>query len=306
MRQRLLWLPIILIGTPSLLGFLSRYAWAFELMSHFRPHYAASLGLTAALTLRHRRDVGLSAALLAILNTLPIAPLYLGDAPSTNHHGPRVTLVFANVLSINTNHDALLSYLDDASPDLIAVAEVSQRWRDVLSRHLTDHPHRVVVPRNDNFGLALYSRLPILDQHTLTLGPREFPALVVTLDLDGTPITLAVAHPIPPVTPTLLAERDAYLKHVAKNLATFDTPRILTGDLNLTSWSALFDDVLHTANLLDARAGFGIQATWPSGLGRFGLPLDHALVSDHWQVLSHDVGPSFGSDHRPIRVVLGL
>jgi endonuclease/exonuclease/phosphatase (EEP) superfamily protein YafD len=52
--------------------------------------------------------------------------------------------------------------------------------------------------------------------------------------------------------------------------------------------------------LRDTRAGFGIQASWPTQIPPLGIPLDHCLVSPELVVLDRRLGPAVGSDHRPV------
>jgi endonuclease/exonuclease/phosphatase family metal-dependent hydrolase len=77
---------------------------------------------------------------------------------------------------------------------------------------------------------------------------------------------------------------------------------MLIGDLNMTSDSPVFQNFLRETGLRDTRAGFGIQATWPTNVPVLWIAIDHCLVSD--KVLVHDrrVGPGVGSDHLPLTV----
>ena len=78
------------------------------------------------------------------------------------------------------------------------------------------------------------------------------------------------------------------------------------GDLNTTSWSPFFSDLIEESGLRDSRKGFGIQTTWPDGLFLLRIPIDHCLVSKDISVLDRRVGPSIGSDHFPVTVDLVL
>jgi len=78
------------------------------------------------------------------------------------------------------------------------------------------------------------------------------------------------------------------------------SPRLITGDFNLTPWSPWFDKICQTSQTSDAATGFGVATTWqvfPTLIG--GLKIDHTLVSDDIGVVDFRVGPDIGSDHRP-------
>ena len=81
---------------------------------------------------------------------------------------------------------------------------------------------------------------------------------------------------------------------------------IVLGDLNLTPWSPLFSDLEASTELTRARHGYGLAPTWYAKVGTFtmGLVLDHCLISDELECVSHRVGADIGSDHRA--VIVGL
>lgn len=81
---------------------------------------------------------------------------------------------------------------------------------------------------------------------------------------------------------------------------------IVLGDLNLTPWSPLFSDLEASTELTRAGRGYGLTPTWYAKVGTFamGLVLDHCLISDELQCVSHRVGADTGSDHRA--VIVGL
>ena len=101
----------------------------------------------------------------------------------------------------------------------------------------------------------------------------------------------------------------AFMDHAMSWLAGLldeGRPMIVAGDLNLTPWSPFFREFVDRSGLRDSRRGFGVQATWPSRLGMAGIPMDHVLVSQDGSVIDRRVGPSFGSDHRPVIVDLAI
>ncbi|MFA7237966.1 MAG: hypothetical protein WC058_13970, partial [Phycisphaeraceae bacterium] len=58
--------------------------------------------------------------------------------------------------------------------------------------------------------------------------------------------------------------------------------------------------------LLNARQGFGIQASWPDNLRPLRIPIDHCLLRGLMDVLDCRVLRSVGSDHLPLRVDLRI
>ncbi len=79
-------------------------------------------------------------------------------------------------------------------------------------------------------------------------------------------------------------------------------PRLVVGDFNLPTESAIYRE--HWSDLTEAfaAAGFGLGATKRTGLIR--LRIDHVLADEAWVVRSARVLPDYGSDHRPVLVEL--
>jgi endonuclease/exonuclease/phosphatase family metal-dependent hydrolase len=81
---------------------------------------------------------------------------------------------------------------------------------------------------------------------------------------------------------------------------------VLLGDLNLTPYSPPFDRLLGDSGLRDVMQGQGWQPTWRAGFWPLALRIDHVLVSSDLCVEDATVGPTVGSDHRPVLARLRL
>jgi endonuclease/exonuclease/phosphatase (EEP) superfamily protein YafD len=76
----------------------------------------------------------------------------------------------------------------------------------------------------------------------------------------------------------------------------------------MTPWSPWFVRLVREAGLRDSGAGRGVRPTWapapvPTWLG---LPVDHMLGTPGFRVLTRELGPRMGSDHRPMVTELVL
>lgn len=291
---------LALLATVTALGFLGALFWAFDLLSHFRLHWAlaALVGGALAAAFRLRRWVGV-AALCLVANLFALRPVVLADLPAGDT--PAVSVLLANVLRRNDDFAAVARWVQAHSPDLVALVEPDARWLAALSPVMEGHAHRVLVPRGDNFGLALYSRYPL--RHARRTETAGFPAIEAIVELPGGPLPVLVVHPPPPGSAALSAARDAAIDVIAAWAVERDTALVL-GDLNATPWSAAFGP-LRAAGLRSVGAGRGLGGTWPAALGRLGLPIDHILAKGPFTVVDFTVDPPIGSDHRPVRAVLG-
>jgi len=215
-------------------------------------------------------------------------------------------VLLSNVNTANQNHRAVLDLIRDESPDLVALLEVNQSWAAALAELEPDYPHWVKEPRDDNFGIALASRVPIRHQRLLFLGEAGVPSIEVDAQLGESWVKVIATHPLPPTSPENAWYRDGQLAALAGYASQSEHPVVLIGDLNTSPWSHAFRNLIKTSGLLDSALTTGLTLTWPVQLAPLRIPIDHCLVSPEIQVLRRVRGPKVGSDHFPIIIDLTL
>jgi endonuclease/exonuclease/phosphatase (EEP) superfamily protein YafD len=188
---------------------------------------------------------------------------------------------------------------------VIVLEEVDAAWVSALRPALESYPYRHEALRDDNFGVAVYSRLPLRAARTLMLGDAVVPTVEALITAAGRPLTVIGTHPLPPVSIQWMNLRNQQLQLLARHLAARDEPALLLGDLNITAWARAFSDFLAVSGLRETRSGFGLHPTWPSPMpGWLRIPIDHVLASEELVTRRSYVGPDVGSDHRPVVVDL--
>lgn len=292
----------------TLAAFVGDRHWLLELTTHFRPHYTGALLACAAIygIARRFRFASFLAA-FAILNAAALAPRFIPRAAASadaHAHAPALKLLLANVLTDNRDHAALLALVAHEQPDVVALLEVNATWIAAMAPLADTHPYQHTVPRSDNFGIALFSRLPLTDPKTIYFGPAEVPSIRATLTIGSSEVTLLATHPLPPGDANNLLLRDLHLAAIAEWSSASPAPVIVLGDLNCTPWSPAFRALLRDGNLLDT--GRGLNPTWPVTPWWLRIPLDHCIVSPTLAVSDHRIGPDIGSDHFPVVVTLAL
>ncbi len=306
--RNLLWAAADVIALTLILstlaGFLGRLWWVFDLFSHFRVQYLAGLLiLLPAYVIGRRRGQAL-VAVAAASNLLLIAPLYL-PAVQPAIDGKTYQLWYANIHTESTNHAPARHRIEQVAPDIVALVEPNQKWLDDL--HLNDlYPYGVEIPREDNFGVALYARWPIHDYTTMDFTGLGLPTLIAQLESPNGPLTLIVTHTVPPKGELATLARDIHMERMAAYVGQLDDPVILVGDLNATSWTPRFRGWLHTMGLRDSRRGFGVQSSWPTFAWFLRVPIDHILVSPEIRVRQRFIGDDIDSDHLPVILKFSL
>lgn len=304
-------MPYILLTTSLLLtlaGFFSAYHWWFDLASHFRLQYLGLQLLCIVLcVLQKCKKLLVATMLVAALNFYSIVPVYvpLGGI-SSEYYEKTIKMVLINVNSQNTNSAAVIEYIKANDPDIVALEEINKRWVGELAAALKEFPHFKEVPREDNFGIGLYSKIPMDDMQIAMFSGANVPSVVSRFKWKEKPVTLVFMHPVPPATQEYYDWRNEQFQNIAFVREQFGENFILLGDLNTTSWSAHFQNLVRAMDLKDTREGFGLQITWPAMMPILGIAIDHCLVSREISVVNRKVGPNVGSDHYPVFVELGF
>jgi endonuclease/exonuclease/phosphatase (EEP) superfamily protein YafD len=295
---------LLVTGGLSIGGFFAGAAWPFELMCHFRQQYfVILLGCTILQAIVRGYRWMLLGAVLAGMNGWTLWP-YLSIPETQTAVLPKLEIVSTNVFSGNQTPQKVLEYIEQIDPDLVVAVEVTPEWEERLSVLDEEFPHQVVQSRAGNFGIALYSRLPLVSFRFAPLSEGNS-AIVVQTEVDGTPVTLIAAHPYPPGGSRNTRFRNVQLAELARLAAAVEGPCLLTGDLNVTPFSPAFQQLLTAGELSDPRLGTGLKPTWPAGRRILQIPIDHCLVG---RVASAriNVGPDVGSDHYPIAATIWL
>ena len=160
--------------------------------------------------------------------------------------------------------------------------------------------YKKVEIREDNFGIGVYSNVKIDDSKVEYFGEAKVPSIVVYMEKESRRFTFIATHPLPPTGERYFDLRNSQFKFISSHRNEFGKSLIVAGDLNTTSWSYGFKQLIKDMDLYDSRKGFGIQATWQTNISIIKVPIDHCLVSKDIRVLKREVGNDVGSDHRPI------
>lgn len=293
-------------AAATLASFAARLHWALDLTTHWPVQLALGSLLPTGLLLAVKRwKLAILPALVVIINASIVLPVYM-PAKASPANGPSLRLLSVNVHTANTQTDLLIDLVKREQPDVVVLMEINRRWERDLQPLLADYPHHLIAPREDNFGIALLSRHPLLEKKAEHLGESDVPTIFAQLEVDSQRVRVIATHPLPPVSGEFARLRDAQLRELGQRVVQMNEPVILAGDLNVTLWSPVFRDLLRTSSLRDSRQGFGVHATWPTGGGLLCIPIDHVLASQTIHVKNMHIGSDIGSDHLPILAELIL
>jgi endonuclease/exonuclease/phosphatase (EEP) superfamily protein YafD len=315
--KRLQYLGYVAVA-GSAANLLGRFHWLAELTCHFRWQLLAALLVAAGLAIIARSWKQAALFLVtACYQAIVVASLFFPPTPppgytndvvgaesvsATGDSISRTTIrvLVANVLTSNQEFRALIELVQRTDPDVIVAIEVNQHWIDEMAELSAEYPFQLADPYQGNFGIALFSRLPLEDPQIVLLPP-DLPAVVARVfNGKANSLTLIGAHVLPPISAYGAKSRDDALEKLSE-LAIEISPVAIVGDLNCSPWSPAFDSLLRQGHLVDTRRGHGNHASWPVGALPMMIPIDHGLISPELICVKRAVQPSIGSDHLPVR-----
>ena len=218
-----------------------------------------------------------------------------------------LSLLFANVLMENREAGALLKIIGEEDPDIVLAVETDAWWQGELDVLAQTHPHAVRQPRNNTYGMLLYSRLELVEPQVKFLVQSDVPSIHARVKLRcGALVELRCVHPRPPAPQEAgdSEPRDVELIVVGTELKGRKAPAIVLGDLNDVAWSRTNYRFQELSGLLDPRVGRGFFHTFHARYPFLRYPLDHCFHTKHFRLVSFKRLRAFGSDHFPVGIQL--
>lgn len=299
--SRPLWVLLLGLAAATLFSFLGRLHWFLELFTHFPLQLAIGLGVLATASVLLRRWNAAAVAALCLAPNL-VALSYYFPSSDFSSEAPTLRILSYNVLTQNDSHGEVLAYLQNSDADILFLMETNPEWVEALDPLRAKYPHSIEVPRIDNFGMILFSRHPIVSQkiHQFADASIAVPLIHAVIDLDDTHLDVIGCHPVPPVSARMSSSRNTYLTAITQRTTETRNPTLVLGDFNATVWSPFLRDFLETTSLHDTGHKQGFQSSWRRLNPFFSLPIDHVFHSDGVLCTGREIGPSMGSDHRPV------
>ncbi len=308
------WVAGLFLVAATALPLVPTDDWWVRALEFPRPALAAllalaALGAWAALDRRRASAWVLLAAVLAALGfqlyrMWPYTPLHPVQAPSAGDCAPEngLSLVVANLREGNEGAARFIEEVRRARPDLVFVVEVDRYWVEALRPLEDDYPNRVLHPRDDFWGLALYARPGLVDPEVRHLLTGYVPSLRAGLRLgSGAVVEFHGLHPKPPTPRQGTGLRDAELLLTAEAARAGGRHAVIAGDLNAAAWSTITGLMQRIGGLLDPRTGRGFFLTFPTWVpAPLRFPIDHVLFTPGFRLLAVEVLPDIGSDHLPL------
>jgi len=275
--------------------------WFIDILSNFKLQLIVVSVLLFILNVLSKKSkiIGVILVLVFIWNASFISGLYEPDAFGEINKKDGTSIININLLSSNNASDKVIDFIKAKDPDILILLEYNSKWEKLLFETTSDFPYKKSEVRNDNFGIAYFSKIES-EMTILNFDASGVPSVKADMRINQSPLTIIATHPFPPLGQQAFESRNIHLKTIAKKKNEFAKNLIIVGDLNTSSYSKHFQKFLAEANLKDSRKGFGILPTWPSNIAILQTTLDHFLVSDAIKIIQRKAEINIGSDHLPI------
>ncbi len=306
LQKRAQWY-LLAVACVSVLIYLAPFAarqyWFCDVLSHFIVQMCVGSVVMCAICLALRLyKHAIAHTVLACLFAIQLLPLWFGGSEQTDT-SPLLTISMHNVLTTNTQYEDIRT---ETVTDIALFLEVDKTWVAELQELKKDYPYSIEHPRSDNFGMALYSRLPVLTHSIEYFSTDHVPTIVCTVQTAEAVVTIIGVHPVPPVGQDGLRNRNHYLENLAIYVQGCSSPTIVLGDFNTTIWSPCFTDFVEATLLHNSATGHGWGPTWKADYWPLAIPIDHIVCSQDLSVQNFSIGETHGSDHNQLHAELQL
>lgn len=223
---------------------------------------------------------------------------------------PSLRLLSLNLASTYGDPVRVVDEIERADADVLVLQEYRQAWKETLEGAIgARYPHSAERPQSDNFGMAVFSRLPWNRMEPFAFKASHSPQFRCELDLGGTTLVLYSIHLIPPSRALYGVHREECAVLLRK-LKSEGPHTIVIGDFNFVHHGpvgrAMVDLGFAEAH---GMAGSGRGTTWPVHLWLHwtpGIRIDHVFLGPGLTSSHAWTGGLTGSDHRPVGCVVTL
>lgn len=285
-----------------------------EILSHFKLHYFY-IGIIFSiiflyLSIFNRKFVlGIIVSILIILiNFSDLRPYFFQTNYNiTNHNTLKLGLY--NVLTSNNKYNILLEEIKKENPDIIILQEVDRYWLLGVSELKKQYPYYIEQERDDNFGIALYSKYPFINSKIEEWTEYDLPAANAKIDINGREIQIYGVHTLPPLQKEYFLIRNEMLKQINEIINNHSKNLIIAGDFNTTAFSPVYKKYIKATNINDAQTISGNihEGSWNTyHLPILRITVEHILSTKDITPIEYKQGKFFGSDHFPVFVEFSL
>lgn len=308
----IIWILALLLIAATLIPLINTNQWWLRVFIFPQAQFTILL-LLVALAVPFLLDMRRSAPKILLITVaaslvyqlqylLPYTPLWPVEARTAQAcpAEKRLRLLILNVQAGDNASAQTLSLVRRTAPDLFLAVETESAWVRAMAPLQDRYPQVVSAPREDAWGMMLYSRLPLVSPKVRYLVEDYVPSIKTGVRLpSGDIFTFYGLHPKPPLMHDS-TQGDAELIRAGREIRNNRAPAILAGDLNDVPWGRTNQLFQMISGMADPRVGRAFDASFKVDNPIARWPLDHVFVTPEFGVLAFEPLGDVGSDHFPV------
>lgn len=284
-------------------SFAAPYFWFADLFRHFVFQYLIGAVILFVTLAAFRAKVGAAVMLVIALSCLFEIYRATPQAQPIEPHDQEFKALVYNRKYTLSDHKSFIKYIQQEMPDVIFLQEARISHSDAVKEIMDLYPFQIHEPRQNAFGMVLFSRHKIRDFEvvdTIRYRLNNF-YIRATLEIEGEiEVVVYTMHPPPPIIPAAAMQRNEDIKNLSKAIANDTSENIIVaGDWNITPYSPHFKNFIRTTQMKNEYSSLLPVPTWPSFFPEtlFQVPIDHILHKGDLELIEKRRGPHLGSDH---------
>jgi endonuclease/exonuclease/phosphatase (EEP) superfamily protein YafD len=285
---------LILIGCV-VASIMARFHWVFNLFDQFWFVYWIVSVIMIGCFFKTRQTLKMLSAMAVFVISLTVL-VSSNKNPDINRFNSHFKMYYHNVHSSNRSSKELLSAIKKTDAEIISLVEMTPSLDEEIRNGLSDHSNIYSLPRDDQFGVSIYSKYPF---DVLNVYGHEGIPLYVKFYLKDFKTTIYLVHLIPPMwREAWNIQKETLFSMIDDIHKNKNEPYLVVGDFNMTPWSTLYQIFLEQLNPLYSTSESYSEGTWPAFMPQIlSLPIDH--VFSNRKFIKSIEGAS-GSDHRAL------
>lgn len=287
----------------SLIGFAGKYSRWFDHFSSFRVQYLVLSVAFLVYFLVKKQRAGMAVSFVSLLLNAWLVMSWFDTSRRNSDLKADFRIFHANVLFKNLDYLPVTKQIREEKPDFVSINEATPAFINHFRKTLAqEYPYTFYVVAKNNTKVLVGSRAPFVVDSVASFGVKG--VLKLTTLVKGKPLTIIACHAYNPLVLKDFKMRNQQLKQMAQLVKKQAGPTLIVGDLNITPWSAFYQDFIEESGLTNCRKGFGLNPTWPSWFFPMWIPIDHCLINDKLKTADFRVGKYNKSDHLPVIIDL--
>ena len=270
------------------------------------PHFAISALVVLVLHLFRNKTLLFLSSYAALMLFIPtfLGLMYPDAIVEAKPNHQNFSFVQFNVLKHNDHHATVINKVLESGADIVSLQEIDTVWhKDIREKISATYPYSLSYPSEVCcIGLCLYSKIPLQNAHVEFFG--DLPNIVADIQIDGENIHVVSSHTQAPIYAWKFEGRNQHLKDLTSYLQKIQGAKMVLGDFNSVPWDKFLTDFKEGTKLNDSRHSYA--ATFPSWLGKFGIPIDYIFYSKEIECIGFTAIQSQDSDHNGIKGVYQL